>query len=80
VRTYVVGANLAVCTFNCISKQVLIIRAVWRLIDALNEAIATTVFFSARHIVFTYIMLFTSQTMLGKVKHLTESQSHRDWN
>jgi len=25
------------------------------------------------HIVFTYIMLFTSQTMLGKVKRLIES-------
>jgi len=31
-------------------------------------------FFSARHIVFIYIMLFTSQTMLGKGKRLIESQ------
>jgi len=39
VRTYVVGANLAVVLFNWLSKQMLIIRAnVWRLIDALTEA------------------------------------------
>jgi len=39
VRTYVVGVNLAVVLLNCLSKQMLIIRAnVWRLINALTEA------------------------------------------
>jgi len=39
VRTHVLGVNLAACAFNCISKQMLIIKAnTWRLIDALTDA------------------------------------------
>jgi len=39
MRTYVVGANLAVVLFNCISKPMLIIGAiVLRPIDASTEA------------------------------------------
>ena len=40
----------------------------WRLIDALTEAN-----YSFQQGIFTYIMLFTSQTMLGKAKRLIES-------
>jgi len=50
----------------------MIIRAnVWRLIDVLTEANYS--FQQGIYIVFTYIMLFTSQTMLGKAKRLIES-------
>ena len=56
----------------------LIIRAnVWRLIDALIEA-SYSFQQLARHIVFTYIMLFTSQTMLGKAERLIESNHPTD--
>ena len=44
------------CAFNCLSKQMLIIRAnVWRLIDALTEAN-----YSFQQGIFTCIMLFTN--------------------
>ena len=47
----------------------IIMANVWRLIDALTEANHSF----QQDIVFTYIMLFTSQTMLGKAKRLIES-------
>ena len=64
VWNYVVGANLAVVLLTALAN------ICWSLGLMFRDWL---MLFSARHIVFTYIMLFTSQTMLGKAKRLIES-------
>ena len=62
--------ELSSCAFNCLSKQCWSLGLMFG--DWLMLWLKLTIV-SARHIVFTYIVLFTSQTMLGKDKRLIES-------
>jgi len=69
VRTYVVRANFVAMLLTALANRC------WSLGLMFGDRLMfwLKLFFSARHVVFTYIMLFTSQTMLGKAKRLIGS-------
>jgi len=73
VRTYVVGANLAVVLLTALANRCWSLGLMCR--DWLMLWLKLTILCSKAYSIHShYIMLFTSQTMLVKAKHLIESQ------
>ena len=66
-----VGANLAVVLLSASANRCWSLGLMFG--DWLMLWLKLTILFSKAHSIFTYIMLFTSQTMLGKAKRLIES-------